>query len=332
MISWRRPGTNAGSRCGDLPGRRRRRSHRGTLDAVDTIRIGADREPRRWHPGNSGLPRIHCPIAWVATVLLAAALAAAVGVAVHYRDEVLHHSTSALPPHDAPRQVTVFVVQSPLPALGALAGQITVFVALSSARRAEVVVSAHISGARPHATYELVGNDCATNGPDHTWATGVTDSRGSAQLIGHPWTVSTSDAYFLVLASRFLNQKRPGPAANGFFGKGPRGLSPVSGGVAPCAALDSLGSARHKASPRARVNQRSLPILVVSSTNIDSDLDPRPSANPTAGHPYGGRDVALPLTGCRSVVTPADVTELPEVTCRGLRSRRCLPLPVWEPR
>jgi hypothetical protein len=170
-------------------------------------------------------------------VLLAATLAAAIGVAVHYRDEVLHRTMSPLPPRGAPaRQVTVFVAQSPLPARGALAGQVTVFVARSSAGRAEVVVSAHISGARPHATYELVGNDCASNSPDRTWATGVTDSRGSAQLIGHLWTVSTSDAYFLVLASRFLNQKRPGPAAHGFFGKGPRGLSPVSGGVAPCEA------------------------------------------------------------------------------------------------
>src|SRR5258707_2828167 len=96
---------------------------------------------------------------------------------------------------------------------------------------------------RPHATYELVGNDCASNGPDRIWATGVTDSRGSAQLIGQPWTVSTSDAYFLVLDSRFLNQRRLGPAVHGFFGKGPPGLSPVSDGVAPCAALTSLGSA-----------------------------------------------------------------------------------------
>jgi hypothetical protein len=175
-------------------------------------------------------------------VLLAAALAAAIAVAVHYRDEVRHRSTSSLPPQGArARQVTVFVTQSPLPAQGALAGQVTVFVAQSSAGRAEVVVSALITGARPHATYELAGNDCASNGPDHTWAAGVTDSRGSAHLIGHPWTVSMNHAYFLVLASRFLDQKRPGPAVHGFFGKGPPGLSPVSDGVAPCAALASLG-------------------------------------------------------------------------------------------
>jgi hypothetical protein len=168
-------------------------------------------------------------------MLMAAALAAAIAVAAHYRDEALHRSTSPLPPRGAlAGQVTVFVAQSPLPPLGALTGQVTVFVAQYSAGRAEVVVSALIRGARPRARYELVGNDCASNIPDHSWAAGVADARGYAHLIGHPWAVSTSDLYFLVLASRFLDQKRPGPAVHGFFGKGPPGLAPVSGGVAPC--------------------------------------------------------------------------------------------------
>jgi len=171
-------------------------------------------------------------------VLLAAALAAAIAAAVHYRDEVVYRSTSSLRPHGAlAGQVTVFVVQSPLPPLGALAGQVTVFVAQASAGRAEVVVSALIRGARPRATYELVGNDCASNGPDHTWATGVTDAHGSGHLIGPPRTASTNNAYFLVLASQFLNQERPGPTVHGYFGQGPPGLSPVSDGVAPCAAM-----------------------------------------------------------------------------------------------
>ena len=205
---------------------------------MDTIRFGPDREPRHWRDWNSGRPLVPARVAWVAVVLLAAALGVAIAVAVHYRDAVPNRSRSSLPPHGVlTGQVTVFVAQSSLPRLGALSGQITVFVAQSSAARAQVVVSALITGARPHTTYELVGNDCASNGPDRTWATGVTDSRGSAHLIGHPWPVLTSNAYFLVLSSRFLNQKRPGPAAHGFFGNGPPGLSPVSNGVAPCAAL-----------------------------------------------------------------------------------------------
>jgi hypothetical protein len=105
----------------------------------------------------------------VAVMLMTAALAAAIAVAAHYRDEALHRSTSPLPPHGAlAGQVTVFVAQSRLPPLGALPGQVTVFVAQYSARRAEVVVSALIRGARPRARYELVGNDCASNIPDHS--------------------------------------------------------------------------------------------------------------------------------------------------------------------
>jgi hypothetical protein len=166
---------------------------------------------------------------------MTAALAAAIAVAVHYRDEVQHRSTSPRPPHGAHAgQVTVFATQSPLPPLGALARQVTVFVAQYSAGRAQVVVSAVIRSARPHTTYELVGNDCASNNPDHTWAAGVTDSRGYAHLIGHPWRVSTRDLYFLVLASRFWDPKRPGPAVHGSFGTGPPGLSPVPDGIAPC--------------------------------------------------------------------------------------------------
>jgi len=169
-------------------------------------------------------------------VLLTAALAAAIAVAVHYRNEVLHRSTPPPHPHGARAgQLPVFVVQSPLPQQGALAGQVTVFVAQPSASRAEVVVSALIRGARPHTMYELMGNDCVSNSPDHSWAAGVSDARGYAHLIGHLWTVSTRHLYFLALASRFLGQKRPAPAVHGFFGRGRPGLSPVSDGVAPCA-------------------------------------------------------------------------------------------------
>jgi hypothetical protein len=171
-------------------------------------------------------------------VLLAVALAVAISVAVHFRDEVLYSSTSRRPAHGAlAGQLTVFVAESSLPQQGGLTGQVTAFVAQSSAGRAQVVVSAVISGGRPHAIYELVGNDCASNGPDHSWAAGVADSRGSAHLIGRPWTVSTSDPYFLVLTSRFMNQRRPGPTVHGFFERAAPGLSPVSGGIAPCAPM-----------------------------------------------------------------------------------------------
>jgi len=86
---------------------------------------------------------MHFRVAWVAVLLVAAGLTAAIAVAVHYRDEVLYRSMSSLHPHGAlARQVAVFVVQSPLPPQGAVAGQVTAFVAQSSDGRAEVVVSA----------------------------------------------------------------------------------------------------------------------------------------------------------------------------------------------
>lgn len=204
--------------------------------SVDTIRFGSGRRPKRWRGWTLARPLVRVRVAWVAAVLLAAALAAAVAMAVHYRDELSHRGTSTLPRRGAlSGQVAVFVAHSALPPDGLLDGQVTVFVAQYSATRAKVVVSAQISGAAPHAAYELVGNDCTGNGPGLMWANGVTDSRGTAYLVGRPWTVSTNDAYFLMLASRVLGQKRPGPAVHGFFAKGPPGLSPVQGGVAPCA-------------------------------------------------------------------------------------------------
>jgi hypothetical protein len=70
----------------------------------------------------------------VSVVLLAAALAAAIAVAVHYRDEVPHRSASPPRPYRVlAGQVTVFVEQSPLPRLGVLAGQVTVLVRFSRA-------------------------------------------------------------------------------------------------------------------------------------------------------------------------------------------------------
>src|SRR5258708_8357715 len=107
--------------------------------SVDTIRFGHDREPKRWRDRNFARPQIHSRVAWVAVTLMTAALAAAIAVAAHYRDEALHRSTSPLPPHGAlAGQVTVFVAQSPVPPHGARAGQVTVVVAEHCAGRAQV--------------------------------------------------------------------------------------------------------------------------------------------------------------------------------------------------
>src|SRR5258708_40255082 len=98
--------------------------------SVDAIRFGPDREPRRWLHGNSARPQIHSRVAWAAVVLMTAALAVAIVVAVHNRDEVLHRSTSPRPPHGAhAQQVTAFAAPSPLPPPSALPVQVPLFVA-----------------------------------------------------------------------------------------------------------------------------------------------------------------------------------------------------------
>ncbi|HEX9357773.1 MAG TPA: hypothetical protein VF933_28650 [Streptosporangiaceae bacterium] len=110
----------------------------------------------------------------------------------------------------------------------------TVFAARSSAGLAQVIVTARITGGRPNSQYELFGGDCAGNAADHAWAIAVTDPRGSADLIGHPWTVSVSHEYYLVVGTPGLYHEHPGPAVHGHFGIA-RGLSAVRGGIAPCA-------------------------------------------------------------------------------------------------
>lgn len=178
--------------------------------------------------------------AWViAAVLLAAALGAAITVAVHYRSEAAalrRHLYSVrvpvAPPGAHPPKLSSSTTA--LPASGTLAGEVTVIAARFSARLAEVVVTARISGGRPHTSYMLLGGDCAGNAADHSWAAGLTDARGSADLTGQAWTVSVSDEYYLALASPGMYQTHPGPAVHGYIGIA-RGLSAVQDGVAPCA-------------------------------------------------------------------------------------------------
>src|SRR5258708_32675220 len=83
--------------------------------------------------------------AWVAVVLLMAALAAAITVTVHYRADAVYRSTTALPTS------------------GTLAGMMTVFTAHASPRKAQIVLSARIRGGLPHTRYELSGNACTSN-------------------------------------------------------------------------------------------------------------------------------------------------------------------------
>lgn len=154
----------------------------------------------------SAEPRtISSRVGWViAVVLLAAALAGAITIAVHYRGEV-----AALRRHPRPAPASVAPGTAPLtlssttvalPSYGPLNGDVTVFSAQTSKRLAQIVLSAHISGGRPHTSYALIGFDCAGSSGYQTWAAGVTDADGSGTLSGHAWTVSLSDEYWLYLS------------------------------------------------------------------------------------------------------------------------------------
>jgi hypothetical protein len=179
-------------------------------------------------------------VAWLtAVVLLAAALTGAIIVAVHYHREAaaLHRQLRTARASAPPSAVSPMLssTATELPAFGPLVGEVTVFAAArSSARLAQIIVTARISGGRPHSSYELIGGDCAGNAADHSWASGVTDARGSADLTGHVWRVAMGHEYYLILSSSRLYRNRPGPAVHGYFGTA-RGLSAVRGGTAPCA-------------------------------------------------------------------------------------------------
>ena len=166
-------------------------------------------------------------------IALAAALAAAVAVALHYRSELarVHRGRppSAVYPAALP-QLTSIAVR--LPRDGPIAGTVRITSAAEpGARRAELAVSATISGSRPDTVYDLTGNDCSAAAPlpDHVWATGVTDAAGAAELTGHPWTGAVADVYWLALSPSPVS---PPPGLRGPFLRGM--AARVPDGVAPC--------------------------------------------------------------------------------------------------
>jgi hypothetical protein len=188
----------------------------------------------------SGGPRtVPAWVPWLAVVVvLAAALAGAIVIAVHYHGETTAAHRQLHSGHTQASSRPVPIVLSSdtvaLPRSGTLMGEVTVFAARSSAGKAQVIVTARISAGPPDSHYELFGGDCAGNAADHAWAIGATDSSGSADITGHPWTVSVSHVYYLVVGTPGLYQEHPGPAVRGHFAA-PHGLSAVRPEAAPCA-------------------------------------------------------------------------------------------------
>ncbi len=141
---------------------------------------------------------------WVLAGLLAAALAGAIAVAAHYRAEVAElrqHQrpvAASLPPAAVPPALSSRTVT--LPAYGTLSSSVTIASARFSGGLEQIVVSAHITGGRPHSGYTLTGFDCTGSTGYQSWAAGVTDAHGSADLSGHTWAVSLTDEYWLYLS------------------------------------------------------------------------------------------------------------------------------------
>ena len=143
-------------------------------------------------------------VSWALVALLAAALAAAIAVVVHYRAEVAalrQHPrpvVGLLPP--APGPLTLSGRTVTLPSYGTLNGTVTIASARFSGGLEQIVVSAHITGGRRHSGYTLLGFDCAGSTGYQPWAAGMTDSHGSGNLTGHAWAVSLTDQYWLYLS------------------------------------------------------------------------------------------------------------------------------------
>lgn len=203
-------------------------------------------EPRQPADVISAEPRrVPSRAAWLTAmvVMLAAALAGAIIIAVHYRDQVLvlrrqAHLAQVSPPvgpgRARPAPPTLVSEMSLLPSSGPLTGEVIAFTARSPATLAQVIVTVRISGGRPYSRYELIGGDCAGSAADWAWAAGLADARGSAVLTGQVRTVSLQDEYSLILGGAGLQQNRPGPAVHGYFGIA-RGLSAVRDSFPPCA-------------------------------------------------------------------------------------------------
>jgi hypothetical protein len=175
-------------------------------------------------------------VAWLATVaLLAAALAVAIIVAAYYQAQAsaLRHQLSSVhtPYSRVAGQPVLSLRTSELPVAGTVTGQVTVLFARSAGGTTKIIFSAHINGGQPRTRYTLIGNDCASNGPDRSWSSGVSNGLGSADLSGPAWTVNRSHEYWLWLSPSPQNHS---PGLHGSFGPGQE-LSAFPAGQAPCA-------------------------------------------------------------------------------------------------
>jgi hypothetical protein len=79
-----------------------------------------------------------------------------------------------------------------------LTAQVTFAAASSPARQPYLVVTAHISGGRPHTRYTLLWGSCSATSLQHS-AAGITDAYGRANLVGQMPRASIAGSYQLQL-------------------------------------------------------------------------------------------------------------------------------------
>jgi hypothetical protein len=199
----------------------------GTRDQ-DADVIVSRREPRRG-------PRRPGRLVGLLVIAETAVLAVSIGFALRYRAEAAGPSPSrpSAPSAALSPMPELASVALRLPAAGGVAGTVVITAAaLPGAGLAQFTVSAVITGAMPDTFYDLIGNDCSSASPlgNHVWATGFTNTAGTADLTGYAWTGAVGDRYWLTLD--------PSPASRppGLHGQFAEGLAtPFPAGQAPCA-------------------------------------------------------------------------------------------------
>lgn len=185
---------------------------------------------------SAGHPRLgsrRLQVIGVALVLLA--LVIALVATVHYQGQTTslrHRLRSAGHPAPAPAgPPAVSASLYSLPGGTSLTGDVAVLSVRSGSGPEQIVLTARLTGARPHTKYELVGTDCTSNGSDQSWASGTSDAHGTVQLTGRGQAVARNDFYAIQLSPSSL---RSGPGLHGYLAD-VAGLHPIRNGTAPCA-------------------------------------------------------------------------------------------------
>jgi hypothetical protein len=187
--------------------------------------IGQERDDRHWRP-----------TPWAVACAAALIALGSVGLALYYRAAaqqtapVTTHGEVPLsfpPPPPLRMGTQVHRVHA-----GGLVMKVMFTSAVDESQRrdhGQVQVSAIVTAAPAGQRLRLEGGDCTT-GAARIWATGHTDSAGTAYLTGPIWNLSSSHEYYLELAPYRVAQRLSG--LNGIWLGGL--IQPFPAGNTPC--------------------------------------------------------------------------------------------------